>query len=121
MNSMAAFARGEASRSKELKVFDWDKAAQIIKDRGAKNASAGLSEDWDWTGGSILVDGRIPKDAYTFLASTWATPELQIEDEDVIDCYKMKSETPDWGSDTFWPDSAKEILFGKGIEQEDDE
>ena len=33
-------------------VFDWNKAAQIIKERGATNASAGLSGDWEYTGGT---------------------------------------------------------------------
>lgn len=109
MDTMSAFAMGEANRGKELKVFDWNKAAEIIKEKGCKNAAAGLSGDWEWTGGSILQGGKIPEDSYTYLASTWATPELEIDGE-IIDCYKMQSETDGWDSDTFWPDSAKKIL-----------
>lgn len=92
-------------------VFDWVQAAQIIKERGAKTASAGLSGDWEWTGGKILADGKpIPKDeTYTYLASTWAPPELEVDGE-IIDCYRMASETPGWGSDTYWPDEALAIL-----------
>ncbi len=109
MDTMCAFAMGEANRGKEMMVFDWNKAAALIKERGAKNASAGLSGDWEWTGGKILKDGKIPEDSYTYLASTWATPEIEIDGE-IIDCYKMESETDGWDSGTFWPESAKAIL-----------
>ena len=107
MDSFSAFAMGEANRGKEEMVFDWDRAAEIIKERNAQTASAGLSGDWEWTGGEILRGGApVPKDeTYTYLASTWATPELEVDGE-VIDCFKMESETPGWNSDTYWPESA---------------
>lgn len=113
MDTMSAFVMGEVNRGKEQKVFDWNRAAQIIKERGAKNASAGLANDWEYTGGSILTDGKpTPREAtYVFLASTWATPELEIDGE-TIDCYVMESDTPGWDSGTYWPDSAREILNG---------
>lgn len=113
MDTAAAFAVGLANQGKELKVFDWEKAAQIIKERGAKNASAGLSGDWEWTGGSILEDGKpVPKDeTYTYLASTWATPALDV-DGFVLACFRMQSKTPGWNSDTYWPEEALEILSG---------
>ena len=81
MDSISAFAMGEANRGKPAKVFDWDRAARRIKETGATHAAAGLSGDWEWTGGDILRDGKpIPEDdTYVYLASTWATPELQID------------------------------------------
>ena len=109
MDTMSAFLKGEANRNKELMVFDWDKAARIIVKRSATEASAGLSGDWEWTGGRILENGKPAEDTYVYLASTWATPELEIDGE-IIDCFKMESETDGWGSDTYWPDSAKAIL-----------
>jgi len=109
MDSMSAFVCGEMNRNKELMVFDWDKAAQLIKAGGFKNADAGLHSDWDWTGGNIFSDGKPNHNDYTFLASTWATPEIMI-DGDTQDCYKMQSETPGWKSDTKWPQSALDIL-----------
>lgn len=111
MDSMQAFAMGDANRGKELKVFDWDKAAQLIKDAGAKHASAGLSGDWEWTGGDIFADGKPvnQEDTSVYLASTWASPQLRL-DGDTMSCFKMESETDEWDSDTFWPDSALEIL-----------
>ena len=111
MDTMKAFVMGDVNREKEPMVFDWDKAAQIIKERNAVSASAGLSGDWEWTGGKILAGGKpIPEnDTYVYLASTWATPELEIDGE-IIDCFKMQSETDKWDSGTFWPESALETL-----------
>ena len=113
MDTLSAFAMGKANSDKEPMVFDWDKAAKIIQERGATKASAGLSGDWEYTGGEILENGKpVPQEkTYTYLASTWATPELDIEG-DIIDCYRMQGETPNWDSDTYWPKSALEILRG---------
>ena len=58
MNTWAAFAMGEANRGKELMVFDWDKAARLIKERKPKCASAGLRSDWQYTGGTIYEGGK---------------------------------------------------------------
>lgn len=111
MNSTQAFIMGQMNKGKELMVFDWIKAAQIIKERKARNAAAGLSQDWEYTGGDILRDGKvIPKgETYTYLASIWAVPELEIDGE-IIPCYKMQSEVNGWGADTYWPPEALEEL-----------
>lgn len=111
MDTLKAFAMGKASRHKELMIFDWKKAARIIKERKAKNASAGLSGDWEWTGGDILQDGEplSKEETYCFLASTWAIPELEV-DGDLMECYCMQSETPGWNYGTFWPEEALAIL-----------
>ena len=108
MDTFSAFAMGQANQGRELMVFDWDKAATLIKERGAQKASAGLSGDWEYTGGCIWDNGK-PADDYTYLSSTWATPEIEIDGE-IIECFRMQSEVPDWGSDTKWPQSAKNIL-----------
>ena len=107
MDTMSAFMLGQANQGSELKVFDWTKAVALIKEHKATEAEAGLSEDWEWTGGVILTGGKPVKqeDTYTFLASTWATPVLRIAGEE-YDCYSMQKETPGWGADTFWPEEA---------------
>lgn len=46
MDTMSKWALGKANRGKELMVFDWIKAAQIIKERSISYARAGLSGDW---------------------------------------------------------------------------
>lgn len=112
MDTMKAFMLAQANAGKEHKVFDWDKAAQIIKDRGFPDAAAGLSEDWGWTGGVIFSEG-IPVGNYTYLSSNWATPELELDDAESIPCFCMESEHPEWGSDTKWPLSSLIILFGE--------
>lgn len=111
MDSMMAFGRAEANKGQENKVFDWDKAAKIIKESGATSASAGLSGDWEWTGGDIFEDGK-PVDkakTYTYLSSNHATPELCV-DGDHTDCYKMENEANGWDAHTYWPQSALDIL-----------
>lgn len=92
-----------------LKVFDWDKAAQIIKERQPTEASAGLSEDWEWTGGVIYTNGKPVDETYTYLQSYWAIPELDLDGE-VIPCWKYKNDTPGWDAKTYWPESALKIL-----------
>jgi len=109
MDTMSAFMMGEQNRGNELMVFDWDKAAKLIKDRDVKEASAGLSGDWEWTSGEIFTNGKPNMNDYTYLASTWATPQIEIEDE-IIDCYKMASEVPKWNASTKWPKSALDLL-----------
>jgi len=110
MDTLTAFAMGEANRGKPSMVFDWDKAARLIREQGAVRASAGLAGDWDWTGGLILSNGiPVPQEnTYTFLASTWATPELEIDGQ-TVDCWLY---TDKWDSGTYWPDSARQILAG---------
>ena len=89
------------------KVFDWDK--------GAKEASAGLAEDWSWTGGVILRGGEpvAEEDTHTYLASTWATPVLYVAGEGDVDCWRDAAEAPGWDAKTFWPESALKILKGE--------
>ena len=116
MNTLAAFAMGQLNRGNELMVFDWDKAAQFIRESGAHTAYAGLCGDWEYTGDCIFKNGE-PYNGDPFLASTWATPQLEIDGE-VFDCYRMQSETPGWGSATKWPESALAILAGKIVDGE---
>lgn len=111
MNTLEAFMLGQASQGLEAKVFDWDKAATLIKENKPQRAEAGLAGDWEYTGGVIYENGYpVPgEDTYVYLASTWATPQLEL-DGCVQNCYKMASEVPDWNENTYWPVSALEIL-----------
>ena len=47
MDTLMAFVIGERNRHKELMVFDWNKAARLIKERKPFVASAGLRDDWE--------------------------------------------------------------------------
>ena len=114
MDSMSAFMMGEMNRGKEMMVFDWEKAANLINSNRDSHISAGLCGDWEYTGGTIWMN-RKPHNGGPYLASTWATPEICIDGE-TYDCYKMENEVPEWGSDTFFPKVACDIL---GISESD--
>lgn len=100
-------------RAKEAKsrarVFDWNKAAKLIKDRKPKFANAGLKDDWEWTGGVIFLNGGIVRDSYTFLQSNWAEPQITLDNGDPISCW-VYADTVPWDAQTKWPDSALDIL-----------
>jgi len=110
MDTMAAHALGKAARARgaALMVFDWDKAARLIRERGAQEASAGLNSDWEWTGGEILTGGEpAPReDCHAYLASLWVIPEIEIDGE-LMDCWCHHDE---WDAYTVWPESALAIL-----------
>ena len=114
MDTYEAFARNRRASASgaKLRVFDWDRAATIIVERGARDARAGLQGDWEWTGGVILRDGRpLDENRSCFLASIWATPQVYV-DGDVIDCWRYQEDCPGWNENTFWPKSARAILDG---------
>lgn len=110
---MQAFMMGEANRRNRMRVFDWHTAARIIRDEKPSRVSAGLSGDWEYTGGDIYRDGApVPdKDTYTYLSSTWATPEIEV-DGDLRDCWIWRDESPGWDAETYWPQGALDILNG---------
>lgn len=112
VDTMTAFARGAAAREAgaKMRVFDWDKAARLIREHKAANAEAGLSGDLEWTAGSIFKDGAVvaSDDTYTYLASCWATPVLIIDGEE-IDCW-VEGDKTQWDAKTYWPESARLIL-----------
>jgi hypothetical protein len=111
MDTISAMARAlAAGPDARLRVFDWEKAARLIVERKPELASAGLQDDWDWTGGVIARNGDPVRDSYTYLASMWAIPEIGLDGE-LIDCWKYKDETPGWDSHTKWPPEALAILM----------
>lgn len=114
MDTAAAFRMGELNRGKPLRVFDWITAAKLIAELRPKKAAAGLSDDWEWTGGDIYRNGApVPQnDTYTYLASTWAIPELSL-DYEVRDCWIWQADSPGWDSGTYWPEEALAILRGE--------
>ena len=123
MDNITAFAMGQANRGRERKVFDWDKAVKIIKERELKNCGAGLESDFEYTAGMILADGKPVTEGYTYLASNWATPQLIIYDEldkglfeyeEVVDCWLWESET-DYDENTKFPKHLIEDHFVKSL------
>lgn len=110
MDTLSAFIMGDMNRWKERKVFDWNKAARLIRENDIVNAYAGLAEDWNDTSGQILEHGLVIRSDYTYLASTWATPVIYDSDKQKeYPCYVMEHETR-WNESTKWPASAVKIL-----------
>ena len=91
-----------------FKIFDWDKAAEIINQYSHHNdlvVEAGLWGDWDYTGGIIFENGKPTSDHYTYLASRWARPMILLQfgndnDDIELDCYT--TEETRFGSDSKW-------------------
>jgi len=121
MDHMSAFMMGEANRNKPLMVFDWIKAAKLIIENPDSIIRAGLAGDWEYTGGTIW-DNYEPVSEYVYLASTWATPKIEIYGCKQ-DCYIYKTESPngEWDAGTFYPIEARRIIaekFGNNIFKE---
>jgi len=114
MDTFSAFMMGQANKNQPVMVFDWDKAAKLIRNEQPKEAFAGLEDDLEYTEGIIWKDGMPVKDDYTYLASTWARP-LLIMDGVPCECWRYEQETPGWNADTKWPKSALEILSSKEV------
>lgn len=107
----------EAKRQgKSMMTFDWDKAAEIIKNRFKEHkdlvAEAGLQGDWNYTGGEIFNDGKPTNENYTYLSSNWAIPTLILSwdgiEQEEIECFTNESER--FHSDSKWDDEALKIL-----------
>lgn len=78
------------------KMFDWDKAVDIINDENISNAAIGLAEDWFHTGAKILEDNKpIQKeDMRVFAFSDWATPCLYDYGSDIAyECWKKRDDS----------------------------
>jgi len=109
--AIAAKARGA-----KMKAFDWDKAAQIIKERFAQHpdlsAEAGLQGDWNYTGGVIFENGKPTKENYTYLSSNWAAPTLILSwdgnEQEELECSTEANERFD--SDSKWDETSLGIL-----------
>jgi hypothetical protein len=104
------------ARCAKVKAFDWDKAANLIKENLKQYpnlvAEAGLQGDWDYTGGTIFEKGKPTNDSYTYLASNWATPTLILTNDGdeicEVDCSIERNDRFD--SDSKWDESSLSIL-----------
>lgn len=122
-SELAFFDANTGSRAKAAslkgsthKAFNWDKAAEIIKEKLKLHpnlvAEAGLQKDWAYTGGSIFENGKPVNDSYTYLASNWAIPTLILswdgEEQEEIDCHIEQNDR--FHSETKWDETSLSIL-----------
>ena len=112
----------EEGQKRTRKVFDWDKAAKIIREKNAESAMAGVRNDfdWEWTGGIILEKGEPVFSCGDCLETTFGVPEIVLMDDegfytmtDAIECYKEKCGETDRDNKRAWPESALKILKGE--------
>jgi hypothetical protein len=104
---------GLENRRRPIRVFDWNQAAKLILEKKPRIAEAGLSGDWEYTGGTIYEHGEIQKESYTYLASTWATPTLVLTWDDETEEIPCWTHNDEWDHKTKWPESALLILRGE--------
>lgn len=115
------FAKGLQNRGQTHKVFDWDKAASIIKEHLIKHpdliAEAGLQGDWEYTGGVIFKDKQPTSENYTYLSSNWATPTLILswedEEQEELDCWTYMENECRFDSSSKWDEGSLAILNSK--------
>lgn len=96
-----------------VRVFDWDRAAALIKATGARTALAGIDKDWVSSSDSIFEDGRARADS---ACQAWtenpAMSPCLVLDGKRISCYKEM-----WAGDisladrkAIWPGRSAEAL-----------
>jgi hypothetical protein len=104
-------ALAEAAKDGRVRVFDWDKAADIITGKHLTEAAAYLANDSKSTWRPILADGRPAPTEFVWLASPWGVPTLDTGEEAGVPCWRWQEDTS-WTGDTYWPASALAILHG---------
>jgi len=125
MDSWEAVINAFFSEGEPRRVFDWDRAAELIRDRKPDYVEAGLAGDWEYTGGCIYSDGKADTTSDCYLASTWAIPMIDL-DGNRQDCFVMEDEAHQrWADECIdengdvrlsqirWPQSALKILQGE--------
>jgi hypothetical protein len=99
------------------KIFDWDKAARLIKEKKPKMpVLAGIKEDWHYTFGAIYDNGEIINDSSPWTYSNLYTPQMVINRE-FIECWIYAKEELIFSKDELnhWTESAINILNGNDI------
>lgn len=116
MDTLCALMMNTVAQStgQPYKVFDWDKAVDLLIEHKAQTAVAGLQSDLEWTAGTIFKDGKPllepgDLDGTTYLASNWAIPILVIDGRE-YDCYMESRQLQElgkmWTADTYWPEES---------------
>lgn len=71
------------------RILDWEALSIYLIKNKVQNCSIGLAEDWFFTGGALIREGKIVLDSnWYWIHSTWATP-VAICDDEVIPLWKL--------------------------------
>jgi hypothetical protein len=95
-----------------MKILDWHKIAEYIKQYKPHTVHAGLSEDWRYTCALVWYRGIVETSSYNYyFASDWATPQIRV-DYECIDCFITEDDNPaGFNAETWWPQVARDILY----------
>lgn len=120
--------KGDVDWLKDFMIFDWNKAATILKNTGVSEAYAKINTYKNPSTVLIYKDSKPVFNDCSSLFSNWAVPCLVIntlicsddsESADIVnleleECWLIKSDIPvDWGTQyrqICWPKSALNIL-----------
>ncbi len=117
------FTTTKGNNDNPHKVFDWDVAAYIIKQKFLEHndlfAEVGLQGDWDHTSGQIFENGKPTNNGYSYLSSNWAIPTLILswdgQEQEEIECFLLEVDSR-FSSGSKWDKESLKIL---GIQLED--
>jgi hypothetical protein len=84
-----------------MKYMDWQKVQQIVDKNPDAVIYAGLQEDWGYTSDLIYAKGKYYKGTYVYGCSTWATPIVDVDGEE-IECYTLEKTVEDSGMPKWW-------------------
>jgi hypothetical protein len=101
---------------RDIYIFDWNKAARILRERKPSMATAYIGGMREHTEVSIWVNHGPLLGCNAFLLShdiCGYQPRLDCGADYATDCAIKINDTDDWGPDTWWPESAIDILKGK--------
>lgn len=102
-----------------MKYMDWGKVKEIVKSNPNSVIYAGLMEDWNNTSGLIYAKGKY-YDGYVFGCSSWATPIVDVDGEE-IECYTLiEKEDFTSGLPKWWGDG-EEVYNAWDYEGEDND
>lgn len=76
-------------------VLDWKKLKQFVKGRKPVEVSAGILNDWFWTGATVYKNGKYKRKHNAWIHSYWATPGFKatMKNGDVIEVVACKKAT----------------------------
>ena len=92
-------------------VFDWEKAAEVLRERQPVAASVSFIGKHERTEPVLIYrDGEPTPDPRTFCPyDAFDKPTLLI-DGDEIECFRLENTITTWAIDEYWPESARRIL-----------
>ena len=80
-----------------MNTLDWVKLEKFIEERDPVEVSAGLLEDWFWTGATVYENGVWQDRDRPYVTSYWATPGFKatLKNGDNVEVVASRLQTED--------------------------